>query len=455
MRNIKHTGHSAVGRFFVKLLVFLLIFLVLASGLGMLLPVGPGGRHVRQVFHEFREAGDDVDILFVGASRFYRGVDTPALDKQLGTESYMLSSAGQRLMDSYYVLKEVYETATPEVVVLDVGIKRTCEDMDDFGMESFYRIYGNLRPSLNKAAYFFSRVPFDNYLIGLFRCFANPYDLLESPLDAVKTRLSTSYREYDPAPIRTSNSHYGGRGYFPVDKTRLDKEGGKVRFKDWQAEKAAFNEYYINQCIELCRQNGSKVVLINMPLTVGSVRGTADYDDYLAFGQRMAQADDVFFCDFSMLKHEIFAPVHSYFYDSYHMSGKGAEACAPVLAETIAGSLDESKWFYQDSASLMDASPYVFNTWLVDNKDGTVTANAYAPPGSAVEYRFFYAPVAANGEAQPEYALAREYAAEPTVALADMLNGQAPNKYTIRVEARLVGSGEDFEQAGKLKVTWN
>lgn len=93
---------------------------------------------------------DTVDVLILGSSHAYQNINTGTLWSEYGIASYILGSANQPVWNSYYFLKEVLKTQTPELIVLEgYGTLRTEEFMDD--SDIMKGTYG-LKWSLDKLA---------------------------------------------------------------------------------------------------------------------------------------------------------------------------------------------------------------------------------------------------------------------------------------------------------------
>lgn len=64
--------------------------------------------------------GDSLDILFLGSSHAYRGIDPSLIDSLLGVNTFNLGSSGQTPLTSYHVLKNAAEHLYPKMVVIDL-----------------------------------------------------------------------------------------------------------------------------------------------------------------------------------------------------------------------------------------------------------------------------------------------------------------------------------------------
>lgn len=106
-------------RFGVRLLCFLfLLFLVLGYALYVLTPKHDYG--ICPMNNLYAQPDNTVDILAVGTSQIYAGVNTNVLWAQYGIAAYDLCSAEQPFWISYYTIQEALKTQHPQIILLDV-----------------------------------------------------------------------------------------------------------------------------------------------------------------------------------------------------------------------------------------------------------------------------------------------------------------------------------------------
>ena len=69
-------------------------------------------------FYKFTEK-DTVDVVLVGNSHCYAGVNPKNLSAALGANCFVLASPSTTIMDSYYCLKEALERTHPTVAIIE------------------------------------------------------------------------------------------------------------------------------------------------------------------------------------------------------------------------------------------------------------------------------------------------------------------------------------------------
>ncbi len=90
---------------------------------------------------------NQVDVLCIGSSHVYYGINTCQLFEDYGIASYLLASPGQPVWISYYLLEEALKTQYPRLVVLDIGTLYRKEE--DFGAYSWETVI-SMKPSKTK-----------------------------------------------------------------------------------------------------------------------------------------------------------------------------------------------------------------------------------------------------------------------------------------------------------------
>jgi hypothetical protein len=69
-------------------------------------------------FYELPE--NSVDVLVLGSSHAYQGINTSVLWNEYGYSAFNLCGAAQPIWNTYYYLEEALKTQTPKVIILDI-----------------------------------------------------------------------------------------------------------------------------------------------------------------------------------------------------------------------------------------------------------------------------------------------------------------------------------------------
>lgn len=104
--------------FWLRLVCFALLAILLLSYANFVLtPKHDYG--ICSMMNLYRQPRDSVDVLTVGTSLAYAGINTNVLWEEYGIASYNLCSAEQPFWVSYYAIKEALKTQRPKVILLD------------------------------------------------------------------------------------------------------------------------------------------------------------------------------------------------------------------------------------------------------------------------------------------------------------------------------------------------
>ena len=82
----------------------------------------------------YEQEDNTVDVLVLGSSHIYQGINTAVLWEEYGYAAYDLCGAAQPIWNTYYYLEEALKTQTPKVIILDTY---TLHYSDEFGDTSY------------------------------------------------------------------------------------------------------------------------------------------------------------------------------------------------------------------------------------------------------------------------------------------------------------------------------
>ncbi len=295
--------------------------------------VTPSASYTRLMMHELYTE-DPPDVAFVGASRFYRGVDAQAISAQMGARVFTLASSSQDMIDSRFLMEEMDDGHAPRLVFLDVGGNRLYADDE---IRSSQILIDYFRPSLNKLRYFVSAFGPADYLVGLFPGLR--YTSREEPffsaenLRNVRRKLRPEYRAYLPTAGNNGGEWYVGDGFVYDDTKLLGRTDDFEIDQSWGP--GGFDERQLGYAREIaarCAQNGTRLVLLNMPVPLVSLRAAVQYDAAAVQLRELAAALNAGYVDLNLIRAEAFPRDDALFADGVHLNGAGAGRLAPVLA---------------------------------------------------------------------------------------------------------------------------
>ena len=245
----------------VKIAAFLLILAVLLSGInGVLLPKSylynsywPTTSSYRTFYTMDRNT---VDVLFLGSSYCVNGFCPQEIYDSYGIRSYNLGSEQQSVFLSYYWLKEALRYQSPSVVVLEgkfmmplhpenpintvEGLTRKCLDpmrLSPVKIEAINALCA-VDESQSKSSWYLTNIRFH---------------------DRWKSLSETDFDKSDA-------THSYLMGWGPGCNEKIDEYSPFVDSEeDWEFTFDGLMAEYFVKTAELCRQNGIKLIMINIP----------------------------------------------------------------------------------------------------------------------------------------------------------------------------------------------
>lgn len=80
-------------------------------------------------FYDLEE--NTADVLVIGSSHAYQGINTAVLWKEFGIPAFNLCGAAQPIWNTYYYLEEALKTQTPKAIILDTYYVHMTDDYTD------------------------------------------------------------------------------------------------------------------------------------------------------------------------------------------------------------------------------------------------------------------------------------------------------------------------------------
>ncbi|HCT91136.1 MAG TPA: hypothetical protein DF613_07125 [Lachnospiraceae bacterium] len=214
-----------LGRGFVFCLILYMIFVQVTEQIisASIKDEGMGQERNKSIVRIQKEPENTVDVLVLGDSLSYTSISPLQLWREYGFTSYVCGQPGQRIQETYYMLKTALKTQKPRVVVLETNTMfRTQGGLA--GIEKSVEEWGN---------YYFQAIRYHNIWKSLF----------------LKTH--TGEKSYKGFGFRCSVCPYKGGDYM--------KETGK-------SEKVSeLVRDYMDKILELCGGRGAKLFLYSAP----------------------------------------------------------------------------------------------------------------------------------------------------------------------------------------------
>lgn len=227
MRDFKEIGKKAG-----KTLAFFLILLAILAGLsGQITELLKKDDALMQsrnksIVRIGKEPKETIDVLVVGDSESYTFFSPMKLWNDQGIASYVCGQSGQKIQETYYMLKTAFESQTPKLVILETNVI--------------------FRAQTGAAGLREAVVEMGNYYFPIFR-----FHDIWKPLLMGTQYVEESYKGF---VIRDGVYAYKGGTYMAKTQEREEISG--------------LVQDYMRQMIDLCEEHGARLLLASAPSPV-------------------------------------------------------------------------------------------------------------------------------------------------------------------------------------------
>ena len=199
----------------------------------------------------YRQPKDSVDVLTIGTSLAYAGVNTNVLWEEYGIASYNLCSAEQPFWVSYYTIREALKTQHPKVILLDAKPAIYTRDYSKRGRTilSTFGIKG-----------------IENRIGAILACVEKPQDAMGYILGLPEVHNNYEKLTGDDFPFPPDNGGRGvtWKGYIESDVSEHHERPSIV----WNSVKRNMNdreEEYARKIFEMARDEGITMLVVGFP----------------------------------------------------------------------------------------------------------------------------------------------------------------------------------------------
>ena len=235
--------------FWLRLVVFALLLCVLLNyTVYVLTPKHDFG--ICPIINLYYQEDDTVDVLVLGTSCGYAGVNTNVLWEEYGIAAYNLCTAEQPYWISYYYLEEALKTQQPRLILLDAKASIYQDDYSKRG-RTILATYG-IRS-------------FDTRMKAIAACVADEdfagFALAFPELHSYYQKVETKNFAYPP-----DNSGRGTdwKGYIEMDVTEQHQRPSLV-WTDIKKPLNARQQEYFEKTLALAKEHGIPVMLVGFP----------------------------------------------------------------------------------------------------------------------------------------------------------------------------------------------
>ena len=304
-----------LARFWIRLAVFSLLLLCLLSYTTFVLtPKHDYG--ICSMVNLYTQPKDSIDVLAVGTSVAYAGINTNVLWEEYGIAAYNLCSAEQPFWVSYYTIREALKTQHPKVILLDAKPAIYTRDYSKRGRTilSTYGIWG-----------------LENRIGAIMACVEKPADARSYLLGLPEVHINYTKLEASDFTWPPDNGGRGSswKGYIESDNEERHEKPSVV-FGTTRRNMNDRETEYARKIFELAKQEGIEIMLVAIP--------NPDYaNDHMYFNSLWALAEEygISGINYNDPAMRFGLRYSSDFADWQHLNVKGSSKFSRKLAEDL------------------------------------------------------------------------------------------------------------------------
>lgn len=346
----------------IYVIVAIVLLIVSCCTLNFLLVPPQLASTIEIIMADVESQNEQIDIVFTGSSRTYKGIDSAGLSSSLDKNVFNIAYEAANYFSTYYLLNELMKTQQPQTLFLEVSISNFTRESTTQDMHIYRLLTGENQEEFAKGISLdyldFKYLDFTNYMDNFSnnRFITNVYQKL-TKFDSIGDRI-TSY-------IDTLGTTYGGNGFiYAYESMSEDEElllpksyyhNGKL----WNDELASEVQYeYFEKIIKLCETNNIEVILYSPPYPYSvTAKNAEDFELFDNYINTICTNFNLQYLNFSKIKKDIMKLENPYYVDSNHLNGMGATTLQPIIKEIITqieeSTFNQSEWFYESYSDMI------------------------------------------------------------------------------------------------------
>lgn len=230
----------------IKSSVFVLLIVLILSLLNPIFVLKL--EHRRKLYQGFYKSTEaPFDVVLLGSSHMHSGINPNVLWDKYGITSFNYGTGGQPINVTYYLLKEVLKKHTNPIVVVDLYYLGYTET---YGKSGYIRyVLDSMKTSINKVQAVINTTPKSYWITYVF-----PF-----------LRFHTRWKELNQEDFYYDyERNYYTKGFAATQDMYGSDNKSNLNISE-KADLPPESEEYLMKIIELSKQEGFKLVFINVP----------------------------------------------------------------------------------------------------------------------------------------------------------------------------------------------
>ena len=306
----------------------------------------------RVFWHNYYAQTENIDHIFLGSSHVYCGLNPEILDEKTQKNNFNMATPAQRLIESYYLLKEADRHNTIKKAYLELYYNPSTGNLGDYqnhiSVLNGWKCMDHMKNSFYKLETLISINPSQYYLEAFFPYIRYREYIMDGDWikECVEYKTSENYKEYI---FNDGLGTFRDKGYY---YTNLEVQ--ELSFiRDRKPEEMHLTEEaekYLRKIILYCQERNISLTFFTVPVHDIQLIATENYDSYASQIKEIATEYDVPYYDFNMVREE-YLPIQDrqYFMNVGHLNAKGAELYTNFFYEIVSKSPEDNRKYFYDS----------------------------------------------------------------------------------------------------------
>lgn len=325
----------------------------------------------RILWHNYYGRTENIEYLYLGSSHVYCDLNPEILDEKNGKYNFNMAIPSERLIESYYLLKETEGHNTVEKVYLELYYNPSTGVSGDYrrkdSVQNGWRCTDYMKPSFYKILTMVSMNPTRYYPEAMFPFIRYREHLMDG--NWIKDRNNVkSQEDYKNYIYNDGVNEFRDKGHYYTTRELENL----LFYRDRKPEEMQLTEdaeTYLRKIIEYCQGKDISVTLFSSPMYEIQPISTGNYDCYADQIKGIATGYGIAYYDFNMVKEE-FLPIQNpeYFMDIGHLNAKGAEIYTDFFHQVVTASPEENEEYFYHSyrEKLENTEPKVYGIFCYD-----------------------------------------------------------------------------------------
>lgn len=311
-----------IGKILIRSVSFIAVFFILLNIFSFIFTPKDGMERgsIYGVDSYKAEADNSIDIFFIGNSNIASAVAPPVIWNKTNRSSCISGKPNQSVSGAYKTVKDMYSHQSPSVVVIETDMIFAGQGRH-FNKENMTALYKKVKQIVDILITNFEDAAISgmSYYYPVFKYHERWDELNAEDITNMKKRCKSQYRGYN-ADFNI-NAYDGGFNYM-----NQNADDSAVITK--KQEKA------MKKIIDLCKANGSKVILLDVPCA--SSWSAQRHNEMTAFAEKYSLE----FIDMNTVIPEGFDWLIHTRDGGMHLNTYGAQIVSNFVGDYLAGSVD-------------------------------------------------------------------------------------------------------------------